>query len=45
MDGFLNVLWRGTGIVEILPHLAILTLIAAVITAVSVLQFKKGHVF
>jgi ABC-2 type transport system permease protein len=45
MDGFLQVLWRGTGTWEILPNLGVLAGIAALITAVSVAQFKKGHVF
>jgi ABC-2 type transport system permease protein len=45
MDGFLQVLWRGAPLVDILPNLGVLLAIATVITSVSVLQFKKGHVF
>jgi ABC-2 type transport system permease protein len=45
MDGFLQVLWRGAPLADILPNLGILLGIAALITALSVLQFKKGHVF
>jgi ABC-2 type transport system permease protein len=45
MDGFLQVLWRGAPLTDILPNLGVLFAIAAVITSVSVLQFKKGHVF
>ncbi|HYQ87395.1 MAG TPA: ABC transporter permease [Bacteroidota bacterium] len=45
MDGFLQVLWRGAPLVDILPNLGVLLLIAAIITSVSILQFKKGHVF
>ena len=45
MDGFLEVLWRGSGIVAILPHLAILFGTAALLNVVSVLQFRKGRMF
>lgn len=45
MDGFLQVLWRGLGTVDILDNLGILFGIAALITAFSVWRFKKGHVF
>jgi hypothetical protein len=45
MDGFLKVLWSGSGIIDILPNIAILFSIAIVITFFSVWQFKKGHVF
>lgn len=45
IDGFLNVLWRNCTFMEILPNLGILLGIAAVITSISILQFKKGHVF
>jgi ABC-2 type transport system permease protein len=45
MDGFLKVLWNGSGIIDILPNIAILFSIAIVITCFSVWQFKKGHVF
>ncbi|MBI3195167.1 MAG: ABC transporter permease [Ignavibacteriae bacterium] len=45
MDGFLEVLWRGVGILSILPNIGILLGIAALVNVVSVIQFKKGHVF
>ena len=45
MDGFLQVLWRGVGFIDILPNLAVLIGMAAAITAISMWQFKKGHVF
>jgi ABC-2 type transport system permease protein len=45
MDGFLQVLWRGASLGDILPNVGILLGISAVITSVSVWQFKKGHVF
>lgn len=45
MDGFLDVLWRGSGTAEIIPNVLILFGIAAVITTLSLVQFKKGHVF
>jgi ABC-type transport system involved in multi-copper enzyme maturation permease subunit len=45
MDGFLQVLWRGAPLSDLLPNLGVLMGIAAIITAVSILQFKKGHVF
>jgi ABC-2 type transport system permease protein len=45
MDGFLQVLWRGAGTIDILPNLGALLLIASIITGFSIVQFKKGHVF
>ena len=45
MDGILQVLWRGAGIFDILPHIGILIGIAVLITSISIWQFKKGHVF
>jgi ABC-2 type transport system permease protein len=45
MDGFLKALWSGARFFDILPNVAILFSIAAVITLFSVWQFKKGHVF
>jgi ABC-2 type transport system permease protein len=45
MDGFLQVLWRNAAFAEILPNLSILFGIATLITAISIWQFKKGHVF
>jgi len=45
MDAFLQVLWRGSQFSEIFPNICVLFGMAIVITAVSVWQFKKGHVF
>lgn len=45
IEGFLEVLWRGVGFVSILPHLAILIGIGAILNMVSVRQFRKGHIF
>ncbi|HZY10328.1 MAG TPA: ABC transporter permease [Bacteroidota bacterium] len=45
MDGFLQVLWRGVGTADIVPNLAVLFGVAALITSISIWQFKKGHVF
>jgi ABC-2 type transport system permease protein len=45
MDGFLQVLWRGAPLGDILPNVGILLGMSALITSISVWQFKKGHVF
>jgi len=45
MDGFLQVLWRNAATADILPNIGILLGIAALITSISVWQFKRGHVF
>lgn len=45
MDGIMQVLWRNVGTYEILPHVGILLGMAALITSISVWQFKKGHIF
>ena len=45
MDGFLEVLWRGVGLVSILPHLGILIGMGTIINIISVRRFKKGHIF
>jgi len=45
MDGFLQVLWRQAPTIDILPNIGVLFLIAAIITGISIIQFKKGHVF
>ncbi|MGD1045377.1 MAG: ABC transporter permease [Bacteroidota bacterium] len=45
MDGFLEVLWRGVGLISILPHLGILFGMGAIINFISVRRFKKGHIF
>lgn len=45
MDGFLEVLWRGSGIASIVPHLGILFGMGLVLSAVSVWQFRRGKIF
>jgi ABC-2 type transport system permease protein len=45
IDGFMEVLWRGVGFISIVPHLAILFGIGAILNIVSVRQFRKGHIF
>jgi ABC-2 type transport system permease protein len=45
IEGFLEVLWRGVGVVSILPHLGILFGIGAILNLISVRQFKKGRIF
>jgi len=45
MDGFLEVLWRGSGILSIVPHLAILFGMGLVFIAASVWGFRRGRVF
>ena len=43
MEGFLQVLWRGAGTVEILPQLGVLLAISAAVTLVTVWRFQQGH--
>ncbi len=45
MEGFLQVLWRGVGTLDILPNLGALLGISLLISSVSVWQFKRGHIF
>lgn len=45
VDGFLTVLWRGAGFMEILPNLLVLLGIAIIINIISIFNFKKGRVF
>jgi ABC-2 type transport system permease protein len=45
IDGFMEVLWRGVGFISIVPHLAILIGIGAILNIVSVRRFRKGHIF
>lgn len=45
IEGFLQVLWGGAGIVEILPILGILTGIGVLINAISFWRFKHGDLF
>lgn len=45
MEGFLQVLWRKAGIVEILPVLGILLGMSVLITTLSLWRFRRGHIF
>ena len=45
MNGFMNVLWRGSNTLEILPNIVVLIGIAAVVNVFSVIRFKKGDLF
>jgi ABC-2 type transport system permease protein len=45
VEGFLQVLWRGVGTLDILPNLGALLGISLLISSVSVWQFKRGHIF
>jgi len=45
MDGFLQVLWRGVGTMDILPHVGILLGIGTIINVISIRQFKRGDIF
>jgi ABC-2 type transport system permease protein len=45
MDGFLQVLWRGSGTSAILSHLAILLGMGLVLIALSVWRLGRGKVF
>ncbi|GEM_PF-6411809 len=45
MDGFLQVLWRRSSTIDILPNVGVLLAMAVLITTVNVWRFKKGHVF
>ena len=45
IDGFLKVLWANCTTLELLPTLAVLFGIAAVVNAFSVWRFKRGEIF
>ncbi len=45
IEGFLAVLWRGSGFMEILPFLGILLGIGIVVNIVSYFNFKRGNIF
>ena len=45
MEGFIQVLWAGDTLSQILPTLGILTGTAAVVMAVAVWRFNKGRIF
>ena len=45
IDGFMEVLWRDSGFMAILPHLLVLFCIGRIFNIISVRQFRKGHIF
>lgn len=45
MEGFMNVLWRGSNTIELLPYIGVLIGIAAVVNIFSIIRFKKGNLF
>ncbi len=45
MNGFMDVLWRGSNTLEILPNIGVLIGIAAVVNVFSIIRFKKGNLF
>ncbi len=45
IEGFMDVLWRNSSTLDILPVVGILLGITAVVNFISVIQFKKGEVF
>ena len=45
IEGFLQVLWNGSGFIEILPTLAILIGIGVLVNIVSFSRFKNGDIF
>jgi ABC-2 type transport system permease protein len=45
IEGFLAVLWRGSGFMEILPYLGMLLGIGIVINIISYINFKRGNIF
>ncbi len=45
IEGFLQVLWNGAGLLELLPTLGVLLGIGLLVNAVSFWRFKKGDIF
>jgi ABC-2 type transport system permease protein len=45
MEGFMDVLWRGSGTLEILPYVGILVGIAVIVNIFSIIRFRKGNLF
>lgn len=45
MEGFMDVLWRGSGILDILPYIGILIGMATVVNIFSIARFRKGNLF
>ncbi|MGD1005719.1 MAG: ABC transporter permease [Ignavibacteriaceae bacterium] len=45
MEGFMDVLWRGSGTLDILPYIGILVGMAAIVNIFSIIRFKKGNLF
>ncbi len=44
VEGFLQVLWRNAGFIDILPYLGVLFGMAAIINIISILKFKKSDI-
>jgi len=45
MEGFMDVLWRGSKTMEILPYVGILIGIAVIVNIFSIIRFRKGNLF
>jgi ABC-2 type transport system permease protein len=45
MEGFMDVLWRGSGTSDILPYIGILIGMAIIVNIFSIIRFKKGNLF
>ena len=45
IEGFIAVLWRGWGFIEILPYLGMLLGIGLVVNIISYFNFKRGNIF
>ena len=45
MEGFMDVLWRGSKTMEILPYIGILIGMAVIVNIFSIIRFKKGNLF
>jgi len=45
MEGFMNVLWRGSSTIELLPYFGVLIGIAFLVNIFSIIRFKKGNLF
>ncbi len=45
MEGFLQVLWRGANLIQLLPIIGVLILMAVIINLISAWGFKRGDIF
>ena len=45
MEGFLQVLWRGANLTQLLPIIGVLILMAVIINLISAWGFKRGDIF